>query len=303
MRRFLNIVALFALPLVAGWFVLEAFYRSVPTNYSEKHRQSRLHRDAEVLILGNSHTFYGLDPDHFKKPAFSLANISQSLCFDELLFEKHVDQFKHLKYVVLNVEFSSLSQQDNTSEDRWRKYFYAAQMDVEVPFIRPYDPRKYSLALTQRAGTTIGYLRDYNRRGTLVNCTPKGWGNDYRYESRYTDLAYMAPFTVKKHEDGSVDFANNTNRLKRIIEACKTRGIRVLIVTMPVSRHYARGVDRAKLQKIFSVCQSLESEHDNCRYANLFFDGRFTDDDFFDPDHLNDRGAAKCSAIVSGLML
>lgn len=300
MKGFLRISAVFASPILAVWLLFEIFYRFAPNNYTEKHANAARNRDAEVLVLGNSHAFYGLDPDRFDRKAFSLANISQSICFDELLFEKHIGSFRKLKYVVLNVEYSSLSQEDNVSEDRWRKYFYAAQMDLDVPFIKAYDIRKYSLALTQKAHATAAYAFDYLEKGTLVNCTPKGWGNDYTYEERRTDLAYIAPFTVAKHEDGSRDFAKNAGRIEKIIRECGKRDIRVIVVTMPVSRAYSSGVDRQKLQQIFSVCRRFESGNGNCTYVNLFFDRRFRDGDFFDPDHLNDRGAAKCSQIVSG---
>ena len=34
-------------------------------------------------------------------------------------------------------------------------------------------------------------------------------------------------------------------------------------------------------------------------YLNLFDDSRFSEEDFYDADHLNDEGALKCSTIVN----
>lgn len=106
---------------------IELFYRTITNNYvvKTKNIQER-YDDIEVLILGNSHTFYGLNPVYFDKSTFNMSNISQTLYFDKLIFERHFKNLKKLKYVIFNVEYTVLSQVDNTSEDVWRKYYYHA---------------------------------------------------------------------------------------------------------------------------------------------------------------------------------
>lgn len=297
MKRFFKTTSVFVLPIIFVWSAAEFFYRMTPTNYSQKRQNISDFNDSETLIFGNSHTFYGLDPKQFDGKAYNLANISQSLYFDALLFDQFIDSFPKVKNIILNVEYTSLSHRDDSSEESWRNYFYHGQMDLDVPMIKWYDPRKYSLALAMRFRTTLSFINQVGRRG-LVTCDADGWGNDYNYANRVQDLSFLAEQTVAKHEDGSVDFRVNTDRIRRIIEVCERRNIEVLLVTMPVSKAYSSRVNQRKFSKIASVCRTLESSNSNCRYLNLFREGIFSDDDFFDADHLNDIGAKKCSRRV-----
>ena len=114
---------------------IEVFYRFVPNNYTQKASEVKKNYDSEVLVLGNSHAFYGINPDDFSMKTYNFSNISQSLYFDELLLKKHLENFPNLKYVVLTVDYFSLSQIDNSSEDIYRKYYYEQYMDLDVPLI------------------------------------------------------------------------------------------------------------------------------------------------------------------------
>ncbi len=282
------------------WLFIECFYRLTPNNYTEKHyRIQNNYTKTELLIFGNSHTFYGLNPRYFDQPAYNIANISQSIYFDKLLFDRHIDNFEKLKYVILNIEYTSLSQKDNTSEDFWRKHFYQAQMDLEVPIIPLYDIRQYSLALSRSFKNSINTINQYYKNGTIVECDEFGWGNTYTYENRRQNLDELAVRTVNKHEDNSMDFEVNTQRIKSMIEKCKAKNINVILVTMPVHKSYSEKINKEKAQAIFKVAEKLASENPTTYYLNLFYSQSFSDEDFFDPDHLNNKGAQKCSELIN----
>lgn len=300
MKKFLNSLFIFMLPLLAIWAGVEILYRTAGNNYTIKNEQvKKTYEDAEVLILGNSHAFYGLNPDYFAKTAFNLSNVSQGLFIDELLLDKHLTNFKQLKYIVLTIDYFTLSQDDNLAEEPGRKYFYESLMDIETGLISDFDIKKYSLALAVHPQITIHSLKQYYKNGTLQECNSQGWaakhgvGPDNRPE--------MGKIIAAKHEDGSLRFDHNVGRLKRVIKICAQRDIEVVLVTMPVTTHYADNVDKSKLRKIFSACAEMESEFQSVKYINLFSDKRFNNNDFYDIDHLNTGGAKKCSEIISSV--
>lgn len=115
MKSFLRKLSWSLIPILLGWLALESFYRFIPNNYTEKQKQILQNYDSEVLILGNSHSFYGINPLSFNQKAYNFSNISQSLYFDELLLEKNITHFNNLKYVVLTIDYFTLSQEDDTS--------------------------------------------------------------------------------------------------------------------------------------------------------------------------------------------
>lgn len=300
-----SILKLFAflLPILLVFVCLEGFYRVVPNNYSFKNLNIQKKYDTtEILILGNSHTFYGLNPIFFDKPAFNLANISQSLYFDKLLFEKHIDKFKKLKYVILNVEYTSLSQLKDTQEDIWRKFYYKSYMNLDVPIISKFDYSKCFLSSTRPFNKNIKLINRYFLEGTIVDCDVNGFGINYTKEKRLSDIDRIAPNTIKRHEDNLFDFSQNIAVIQSIINQCKEKNIEVVLVTMPVSKEYSKRVKKNKLGKIIKTAKLFEEKNSNVRYLNLFNDPGFTDNDFYDPDHLHTKGAEKCSLIVNAFI-
>ncbi len=300
MRRFLKKISFFLIVIFIVWILIECFYRFTPNNYTEKHnRIQNNYTTAEILIFGNSHPFYGLNPKYFDQPAYNIANISQTIYFDKLLFDKHIGNFEKLEYVVLNIEYTSLSQKNNTSEDVWRKYFYQAQMDLDVPFIPFYDLSQYSLASNRSLKNSWRTIKTYFKNKTLVECDENGWGTTYLAENNHQNLEELSKIITKKHEDNSMDFDKNINGITSMIKKCKDLDIKVLLVTMPVHQSYSEKINNEKAQAIFEVAEKLAYENSNTSYLNLFYNKTFSDEDFFDPDHLNDKGAQKCSKMVN----
>jgi hypothetical protein len=283
--------------------VIELFYHIVPNNYAIKNKDIQEKYDAtKILILGNSHTFYGLNPKFFDLPTYNLSNISQTLYFDALLLDKHIKKFKKLEYVVLNVDYSSLSQLDNSDEDTWRKYYYKNYMDLDVPIISTFDPKGYFLSSTRSFNINVKLIKRFFEEGSIVDCDQNGFGSNYNKEKRLLNIQEITPYTIKRHEDGLYDFTNNINRVQLIINRCKIYDVKVLILIMPASRPYAKGINPIKLNKIFKSCLSIRNRNSNVIYLNLFNDGYFNDDDFYDPDHLHSDGAKKCSIFVNNFL-
>lgn len=302
MKNFLRKTLFFVIPILLAWIALEFFYRCVPNDYTEKQKQLGLNYDSEVLVLGNSHAFYGINPDYFTKKTYNLSNVSQSLYFDELLINKNCDNFKQLKYVILTIDYFSLSQADDTSEDRWRKYYYQYYMNLEVPSISKFDPKSYSLALTRNFEMNAELLRKYFKDKTLIESDKMGWAHYEGVNPEYNNPS-TAVDIVKKNEDGSLDFTANEERLKRIIKICNQNNIKLILVTMPVTTYYAANVNKKKIDKIFMSCAKLEEIYKNVIYLNLFQSPKFNNTDFYDTDHLNAGGAEKCSKILNHLII
>lgn len=278
----------------------ELFYRSVPNNYTYKHEQiSNKMDDVEILVLGDSHTFYGINPEWLSLKTYNLSNVSQTIYFDSMLFYKHIDHLPSLKYLIISVEYTTLSQVDNTQEDIWRKYFYEAQMGLKVPLIDWYDPKKYSLALTRKFDKTFKTFFDYQEEGTLIGCDERGWGNTYQSTVDSLEMAYLSKVVARKHEDGSMDFNQNTERIQKMITFCEQRNIQVLLVNMPVYPDYLNHLNPEKLIKIDKTCDYLTKTNSNVTRVDLSSDFRFQLQDFHDADHLNAQGAKKCTLLIN----
>lgn len=302
MKRLYNYIALFLIPVFLVWLGIELFYRFADTAYTEKDKQLRTeYKNAEVLVLGNSHALFGIDPSYFEARTFNAANISQTLYFDERILNTYIDSLPELETVIVTISYFSLSQKDNSLGDTWRKYFYKHQMGLDVPIVSNWDVRNYSLALTRRFRKSVELLQVYAEEGTVALVKPNGYGlQDER--DIVADKEAIVPIIVKKHEDGSLDFNHNTNRLQTMITTCKARDINVLLVEMPMYQTYYKALMPDKKAKIVSVLEHLASSNPNVQYLKLSEDNRFTDKDLRDADHLTNEGAAKASKIINAFI-
>lgn len=303
MKKLIQNLVFFLLPILLVLAVIECFYRVIPNNYTFKDvNLKKKYSETEVLILGNSHVFYGLNPSFFDKQTFNLSNISQTLYFDQLLFEKHINKLKKLKYVILNIEYTSLSQLKDTSEDSWRKFYYKSYMNLNVPIISKFDYSNYFLSSTRPFNKNIKLMSNYFTEGTVIDCDTNGFGINYTKEKRFLNIDKITPKVIKRHEDNLFDFSENIYVIQSIIDKCKEKDIEVILVTMPISKGYSLRVNKFKLNKIIKTAKLFESRNSNVRYLNLFNDSRFTNNDFYDPDHLHTEGAEKCSVIVNAFL-
>lgn len=299
MKQWVKDILIFLVPLVLVFAATEGFYRTADSSYTLKHKQIRLQaNDIETLIMGDSQSFFGINPAYFDKPAFNLANISQPLYFDKLLFHKYIDSLANLKTIVLPVGINSLSHEVNTFDMSWRKYFYNVHMDLRVPHIKPYDLKSYSLALTRRFKQTTRTLKKYIKDGSLEGCDANGWGNYYRTEESL-DLVKTAKYSIQVHNDGSDDYDDNIKLLQNVIKLCNERNIDVKIVFMPVSKVYADGINDKKEKQSDSVFSSLDAAYKHVSYLNLYQERSFSDADFYDANHLNTQGAIKCTKFIN----
>ncbi len=302
MKSFYSKIVLFLLPIFLVWIATEVFYRNVENNYIFKTERLQVEKNRiETLVLGDSHAFFGINPDYFSTYTYNLANVSQSLYFDKLLLEKYIDSLPKLRTVVLNISYFSLSLADDTGEDKWRKYFYQQQMKVDVPSISVWDPRQYSLALSRRFGQSVELFKEYAVKGTLVSSYPNGYGMQDA-SNIVTDKVSISRLISKKHEDHSLDFRKNTKRLEQLITMCEKRNINLILVEMPVYKTYYGLLNLRKKKQISATLSRLEKKYRGVRYFNFSQDARFTDSDLRDADHLTNEGAVKFSKILNGIM-
>jgi hypothetical protein len=300
MKKLVKKIVLFIVPILSIFVVFELFYKFIPNDYSYKYEITpQKFEDTEVLIFGNSHTFYGLNPTNFSQPTYSLAFVSQSLYFDQLLFDKYIDSFKKLKYIVLHIEYTSLSERIDNDDSLWRRYYYQYYLKLDIPTISKFDGTKYFLSSTRNFNTNIKILKRYFSESSIVDCDSNGFGINYTKDKKAPLVKEVAIQRAAAVEDHLMDFSENITRVQSIIDKCKSKNIQVVLLTMPVSNYFSGAVDAVKLVKIQKSCLDFKQNNSNVSYLNLFTDTRFTNDDFFDADHLHTDGARKASLIVN----
>ncbi len=299
MKRFIISVIIFILPLVLLFTILEYVIRNIPNDYSfKKNHIIDKGNEIETLILGSSHTFMGVNPEYFQSVAFSLANTSQSLFYDKELLMEYNDYMPNLKKVIIPISYFSLSHKLDKGEENGRKYDYLHYMNCKTKILSNKNVKYYSAFLAKGFSKSSRAIKNYVFKGkTPISCNSYGWCTSYSYSKRH-DLKSTALTAAKRHENGSLDFSENVKHLEEIINFSRLHNFEVVLINTPTTKYYYDNLDSQKLAKIFKTCSDI-SEINSIKYFNFSHDKCFTEEDFYDGDHLNDRGATKFSKLLN----
>jgi hypothetical protein len=299
MKSFLKysiiLVALLSVTLIAG----EVFVRSLPNPYKTKEEFMSKHAsEVETIILGSSHTYYGINPEYLDGVAFSLANVSQNYKYDCYLLLRYADSYRNLKMVIAPVSYFSF--RDSPFEERGDDGSDNLVMNYHVYMGHScnWHPKyKFEFChMTIFRGKIMAYLRNEVR-----NCTELGWGTDFGLENKVEDAEEKtAEAAVKRHTRKDSQYLDyNLNYITNIIKFCEERSVRLVLVTTPKSHYYYDLVDNTDQQKEkFQLIEDLKSKY-GVEYYNYEKDSRFVSDDFYDADHLSDVGATKFTKILN----
>lgn len=281
LRFFLTIL----MPIVILGSCYEILFRNIPNTHQYKKAYMEQHaEDIEVLILGNSHAFDGVNPNYLDYNGFNLAYHSQEFIFDYLWMEKYIHRMKNLKCLVLPMSYFTLFEED-IHEWRANKYRLYAGIDNGVKL-------GYKLECFKK--DNFAFLKDYLLYGKdLVICDSLGNANSYETFSYY-DWEKSGINAAHRHSLYSGKITNDY-LLDKIIKLSKKYGVKILFVTYPAWKSYYENLNPTQWDVVQETIDSLTNQNTNIFYSNFINDSSFVQDDFMNVDHLNFKGSLKMS--------
>lgn len=299
MKRFLIRFALIIfIPAICCVIVCEYCLRTIPNDYAYKNEwMTKNISEVQILNLGSSHGYYGIEPSVFSRKAFNAAHVSQSIKYDHFVFTKFYNQMDSLQILILPISYGSLIGYgpENGIED-WRVRFYSIYYNCDY---HKYEPR-YNLEVWY--GLHVNEILDFVINGDdRLKCNELGRGTIYKLSNRNKDWKDSGAeaaerHTAKKNRDDII--CKNIELIEEMIEMCANKDATVILLTTPTYRTYRENLDTLQLYQTIRNCEALEHKYDNVIYMNLLDDDRFVDDDFFDADHLDEYGADKLTMVL-----
>lgn len=280
---------------------MEIIIRGIPNDYSYKHKYLEKYSDSiNVIALGNSHVFYGIDPQYFKENTFNAAHVSQSLNYDYSILQKYKDNWHSLKCVIIPIDYFSLYTTLKSGTESWRVKNYSIYYGI-------YRSKKLEdnfEIFNGKLSTKLSRIYDFIRQKPSITCDSLGWGTAYQY-SGAKDLSTSgmeAALRHKRDNDYEKYFIENMETLKSIISFAKDKNIRVVFITYPAYKTYREYLDPNQLNTSINAITQLTLNNSNTYYYNLLDNEAFDKTDFFDADHLNENGTKKISLMVDSLI-
>ena len=302
MGRFVKLVLLFLSPIIIGMISIEILLRSIPNDYSYKRNYlDQKSNDVEVLFLGNSHIYYGINPVNMKYKSFNAAHVSQSLNVDFAILQKYSSKWSDLKCIVIPVDYFSMytSIESGIAKYRVKNYNIYYNLKIGESFWDEFE--LFNGRLVYHFSRIFNSLINHK---TDIYCNNLGFGTDY-YSKVSKELINSGKIAAERHTVNvktDAIFYRNREILGKLITFSTQEHVKVLFVTCPAYKTYREHLNSNQLNTTIKYIKKLSSVNDNTQYVNLLSDASFLDTDFYDADHLNNIGAQKLSIKIDSIV-
>lgn len=303
MKKFIKHTLIFLLPILALLITSELLLRNIPNDYSYKKRYLDLKsNEIEVLYLGSSHIYFGINPEYSKFNSFNAAHISQSLNFDVAILEKYINNWSKLKYILIPIDYFSMYTTLESGIEKWRVKNYSIYYNINC------KSSNYKLnfeILNGQLKTNLDRLKShYLNNSTDVTCNKLGWGISYSSKNG-KDLIETGKTAAKRHTKDINEnpfFEENINTVNELIEFAKKSKVKIIFLTCPAYKTYADNLEQKQLNNTINIISQIADKNSNTIYFNLLNDKTFNAEDFYDADHLNEKGAKKLTIKIDSLI-
>jgi len=309
MRKIGLAILCFLAPLLLAWGALEWWAVQMPNSHSVKRHNMRLLEDKiDTLIIGSSSAYWDISPQLLPGSAFNLANVAQSLYYDDQLLTGALPRLPRLRRVILSVTYLSLFFQLHGSDEDDRQYYYYQEWHIPPPRFRErLDVRMWSRAALRTPVTTfeslVGALRG-RAHGPLAPepldppVDERGWCAREPGDPKELDASVVE--AKLKYHHGLMHLSDqpaNVAYLKHMIGLLAARHIELILVTPPVSQAYSSRFQSAYWNRTQETMAEL-ARAPNVRYFSFLTAPQFQASEFLDADHLNRFGAARFTGLL-----
>lgn len=304
MRKLLRYIFISATIIVLFIIGCEFTLRKIPNDYNYKAKYLKEKgSEIETLILGSSHTFYGLNPSKFTSNTFNAGHSSQSLDLDVLIFEKYSGNMTSLENVIIPISYFSypFTLNEGKSLDKITNYNIYYGINTSNNELK-YNYEIFSKPLEKNKEI----IKDYFNKKNLLTIYENGYIKKRGIEKTPIN-DYKA--AVKRHtfdiNDSSVKLKmiNNIRSLEKIIKSCQANNINVYLLSTPTSSTYYNAMNQNQFNNWKTTTNKLIIKYRNIKWINYLENSNdFKQEDFRDSDHLSNKGAIKLSIKVDSII-
>lgn len=297
MKKFIHKTIFFLLPIVIFFLLMEHLLRSIPNDYNYKMEYlNNNSNNITKLFLGDSHTYYGINPDFISGNSFNASHISQSIDLDYEIIKKYRNNWRRLKFIIIPIDYSTLFYRLSNSVEYWRIKNYNLYYDMHLSNSLSDNSELLSFTFISNLKRIYSY---YFRKKTSITCSKLGFGNN----KKSNDLVKTGKTAALKHT--ILDLSNlnkNIYIIEEIINFASENNIEIIFYTSPAYKTYVSNLNKSQLNLTVKTITELAESNNNCIYFNLLEDTHFSSADFSDANHLNSKGARKLSLRIDELL-
>jgi hypothetical protein len=257
------------------------------------------------FITGKSYANYGIDTTLLKNNFFNFSFGSQDLYHDFRIVNKlhhsYPEITRHLKYALIVLEYYSFDFDLSKTRDYCRMFYRPIlEPPTDVPEVEGIAFEDWT-AFDRIAGNL--FVDDYlNRICSMSKKVCESTFNQSRLEkidSKAIEAFFLDGVIYRKEFNKNFPdtVLKNKTILKKYLNLLERLGIRPLVVICP-QRYVREIIDPAMKNRFYEILHEIVNSR-HLPIFDYFSSDLFTDDDYFDPVHLNSLGARKLTALLN----
>ena len=311
MKKYLfEMFFIFLLPISLIAVIAEYSLRKIPNDYAFKNQWlTENSHDVEVLALGASSILHDINPHYLHKKGFNAAHLSQSLKYDHLIFNKFIDQMPSLEYVIMGIDFWTPFGDIEESPEWWRVKYYNIHYGGKLyRWEGRYNYELYfrDIATFKRAANGLLTLLGMKNESHITT-DDRGYGIHYTFDNRDAEWD-NGEFEASRHNALIADIIDksrieqNRQYVEEIISKSAEKNVKVILIISPLFQSYRNNQQREFVDQQKEFCHYFRDNYSNVLFYDFSDDPRFMEDDFYDANHLNERGTEKFTRILDSIM-
>lgn len=266
---------------------IEYFVRQIPNSYKYKNDWMLSHGSSvRILILGNSHNYFGINSKWLGDSVFNAANVSQTYDRDLFLLNHFIPYCPHLKTVILNVDYSNLFDLPLEQTEKFRCAYYHIYMQYPVSFtdLKNRFELGHTTALLEKVAKAI--------EGKSISYDSLGWctGYDGSNDEPVTKTS-IAERVKKLRCTDYQNYCKNVDLLVKIASFCKRKNLNLVVISTPLYPQYAYNTGHYEKNLLKLAIRRLLQSMPQAKYYDFSVDSKLGLEHFHDCDHLNAGGA------------
>jgi hypothetical protein len=263
--------------------------------------------EIEILSLGSSNAYYGVNPSYFDLKGFNLAYRAQSHWYDTRITLRYIDKMPKLRIVIIPIVYLTFGTTPDDLADKWRVFFYEQTYGISPSpktamkaygFFYWLDARRFSL-IALYGERTSDYVEHGFRDNIGEKIEPNGWFDSG--EKPMDPSLDIGPNGARAHNSmvKTERYEDNLLYIKALTDELKKRNIIPVLLQLAANKEITDYFDEKKIRRMNQVLETFALKN-GIKNINYMYDSRFDATDFTDmPDHLNRKGAEKISKIIN----
>jgi hypothetical protein len=244
---------------------------------------------AEVLILGNSHAFFGINPEVLSKRAINVANKSRKLETDYFILKKNIKNLSGLKFLILPISSYTLFTEHISKEEKRLYYNFHGLKEYNQGLFNNllivHEPFK------ELVEDAIFKTTEISKSGWRAN------GNEYIYDKK---IIKERVGNIEERLSRKNTIEKNTNYLLKIIKLCDDNTIKLILLLPPYHPDFYKYTNDAYDIKIKEIVSKINLKSAIMIDSRIF---KITQNAFYENvDHLNKNGAILFSKKIDSIL-